>query len=74
MPTRISAGAGEITLVSLLFIIMIPIDCKFTNFPYTFLFAFFFLRDHHIISWHAPNKLLVGNPLASMFYIHLFSA
>ena len=28
-------------LVSLLFIAMIPIDCKITNFPYTCLFTFF---------------------------------
>ena len=27
-------------LVSLLFIAMIPIDCKITNFPYTCLFTF----------------------------------
>ena len=28
-------------LVSLLFIVMIPIDCKITKFPYTCLFTFF---------------------------------
>jgi len=28
-------------LVSLLFVAMIPIDCKITNFPYTCFFTFF---------------------------------
>jgi len=54
---------------------MIPIDCKIINFPYTCMFAFclLFLRDHQIISWHAPNKLLVENLLASTLRIHSFS-
>jgi len=35
MPTRIAAGVG----VSLLFIIMIPIDCRITNF---FLYLYYY--------------------------------
>jgi len=62
-----------ITLVSLLFITMIPIDCKITNFLYACLFAFFW-EITIIISWHAPNKLLVENLLARTFRIHSFSA
>ena len=47
------------------FIIMIPIDCKkLITFPYTCLFALF-ERSLIIISWRAPNKSLLVNPLAS---------
>ena len=60
-----------ITLDSLLFITMIPIDCKITNFS-LHLFVCFFLRDHH--NWWAPNKLLAENPLASTLHIQSFSA
>ena len=40
-----------ITLVSLLFITMIPIDCKITNFS-LYLFVCFFREITIIISWH----------------------
>jgi len=44
---------------------MIPIDCKkLITFPYTCLFALF-ERSLIIISWRAPNKSLLVNPLAS---------
>ena len=51
---------------------MIPIDCKITNFS-LYLFVCFF-EITIIISWRAPNKLLVENLLASMLRIHSFSA
>ena len=35
-------------LVSLLFITMIPIDCKITNSPYTCLFVYFFGYNYNI--------------------------
>jgi len=62
-----------ITLVSLLFMTMIPIDRKISNFPYTFLLAFI-LKITIIISGRAPNKLFVENPLASTLRVHSFSA
>ena len=62
-----------ITLVSLLFIPMISIDCKITNFS-LYLFVCFFLREITIIiSWGTHNKLLVENLLASTLHIHSFS-
>ena len=69
MPTRISAGVGDHPCF-LTFITMIPIDCKITNFS-LYLFAGFF---REIISWHASNKLLVENPLASTLGILSFLA
>ena len=45
MPTRISAGVQVTTLVFLLFIYMIPIDCKITKFS-LYLFVSF-LKDYH---------------------------
>ena len=71
MSTRISAGIGDHSCF-LFFITMIPIDCKIINFS-LYLFVRFFERSP-VISWHAPNKLLVENPLASTLCIHSFSA
>ena len=51
---------------------MIPIDCKITNFSLHLFVCFFEITI--IISWHAPNKLLEENLLASTFRIHKFSA
>jgi len=38
MSTRVSAGVDDCPCFST-FITMIPIDCKITNFPYTWLFT-----------------------------------
>ena len=51
-------------LVSLLFITIIPIACKITNFS-LYLFVSFLKEITIITSWHAPNYKLVENPLAS---------
>jgi len=59
-----------ITLVSLLFITMIHINCKITNFSLQLFVCFFEITI--IISWCTPNKLLVENPLASTLRIHSF--
>ena len=58
-----------IILVSLLFITN---DYKITDFPLHLFVAFFEITM--IISWCAPNKLLVENPLARTLHIHSFSA
>ena len=52
---------------------MIPIDCKITNFS-LYLFVSFFWEVTIIISYLAPNKLLVENLLASTLRIQSFSA
>ena len=43
-----------ITLVSLIFITIIPIDCKMTNFS-LHLFVYFLKKITLIISWRPPN-------------------
>ena len=58
------------SLFPLLFITMIPIDCFSL---YLFFFCFFW-KITIIISWRAPNKILVENPLASTLHIHSFWA
>ena len=58
MPTRISTGVWVTTLVFLLFIYVIPIDCKIANFS-LYLFASF-LKDYHNYSWRAPSYLISG--------------
>ena len=63
MPTRISTVVED-HLFSLLFITMIPIACKITNFS----------LQLFVSSWRTPNYQLVENLLASMLHIHLFSA
>ena len=50
-----------ITLVFLLFIYMIPIGCKITNFS-LYLFVSFFLKITIINFWHAPSYLISGKP------------
>jgi len=65
MPTRISAGVGDHPCF-LTFYNYDPISCK--------LLTLVCLLITIIISWRAPNKLLVENLLASMHCIHLFSA
>ena len=72
MPIRISAGVGDHPCF-LTFITMILIDCKTANLS-LYLFVGFFREITIIISWRAPNKLLVENLLASTLCIHLFSA
>ena len=47
-------SAGEMTnLVSVLFIAMIPIDCKITNFPYSCLFTIF-IKIIKLVDSQAP--------------------
>ena len=60
------------TLVSLLFITMIPIDCKITNFS-LYLFVCFFKEVTIIISWCA--HLLIGGKSFSQYtsYSLIFS-
>ena len=53
MPTRISAGVGS-TIISLLFITMIPINCKITNFPYTC----YFIRKY-MLRYIEQKKILL---------------
>jgi len=62
MTTRISSGVYVTTLVFLLLIYMIPIDCKLLIFPYICLFPF--LKITIIISWHAPSYLISGKPVS----------
>ena len=47
MPTRISAGVQVITLISLLFIYLTPIDSKITNFSLSLLVCFFSTSSYH---------------------------
>jgi len=56
MPTRISAGVGD----HLLFIYMIPIDCKITNF-FLYLFVSFLKDYHNYFLARAPTVQLTGN-------------
>ena len=55
------------TLVFLLFIYMISIDCKITNFS-LYLFVSF-LKITRIISWRAPSYLISGKP-TSQYALH----
>ena len=71
MPTKKFAGVKVTTLVFLLFIYMIPIDCKITNFS---LCLFPFKKITIIISWHTPSYLISGKPDTLMLCIHSFSA
>ena len=66
MPTRISADVGDHPCF--LFINMIPIDYKITNFSLHLFVCFFEITI--IISWHTPNKLLMENPFAGTLRIH----
>jgi len=71
MPTRISACVGDHPC-SLLFIAMIPIDYKITNF-FLILFVIFFLRDHHnYFLAHTQLIIKVENLLATTFHIQSF--
>ena len=56
----------------LLFITMIPIDCKIINFSLHLFVCFFEITI--IIFWRTPNKVFVENPLASTLRIHSLSA
>ena len=60
------------TIVFLLFIYMIPIDCKITNFS---LYSFVsFLKITIIVSWHAPSNLFSGKPISQYaLYSLIFS-
>ena len=60
------------TLVFFLFIYMIPIDCKITNFS-LYLFVSF-LKITIIISWCAPRNLISGKPVSQYaLYSLIFS-
>ena len=66
MPTRISAGTGDHPC-SLLFITMILIDCKITNFT-LYLFVCF-LKDYHNYYLVHTQLLISGKPVSHMLYI-----